>query len=87
MAHRTTAVKRDEARELAQDPSRLRWRRRAAGLSVNELARQARLSSGTVSALENGRASAEPATLTKLAATLGCAITDLMPDEPNGSAA
>lgn len=87
MTQGTQAVKQDERRHLAQDPARLRWRRRAAGLSMGDLAKKSSLAKGTISNLERGTYSAEPATLAKLAAALGCQITDIMPDEPNSGAA
>ena len=85
MAQKRQPVK--QRQDLAQDPARLLWRRRAAGLSVRDLAEKAQVAVGTVSSLERGMYSAEAATLAKLAAALGCKITDIMPDEPNGSAA
>lgn len=72
--------KRDE--ELTQAPKRLRWRRFAAGMSLRDLAGKSGLGIATISDLENGYYSAEPATLAALARGLDCEITDLMPPEP-----
>jgi len=87
MAQRTQAVKIAQARTLNQDPRKLRRRRVARGLSVSALSRRADVSMGTISNLERGTQSGQPRILAKLADALGCEVTDLLPDEPKGSAA
>lgn len=72
--------KRDE--DLTQAPKRLRWRRNAAGMTLRDLGEKAGVGIATISDLENGYYSAEPATLAALARALDCAIADLMPPEP-----
>jgi transcriptional regulator with XRE-family HTH domain len=67
-------------RRLSQDPDRLFRRRIVAGLTQQELAWRAGLVKSTVSRLERGFASAEPATLQALAAALVCPVEDLMPE-------
>ena len=79
MSASRTAVKRED---LTHDPRRLRRKRIEAGLNMTELAARADCSKATVSMLESGRYfSATPGLLARLAAALGCTITDLMPDE------
>jgi transcriptional regulator with XRE-family HTH domain len=77
----------DGQRERTQDPKRLRWRRHAAGLTIRQLAAKSGRSVGCISTLERGSRSADVTTLAALADALGCAITDIMIDEPKGSAA
>ena len=76
------AVKSKQDRPKNQDPTRLRWRRVAARLSITELANKAGCSVPYLWQLENGDYSASPEMLGKLADALGCDITDLMPPEP-----
>lgn len=62
------------------DPTRLRTRRVALGLSQTEVAAAAELSSGHLSELEGGTRNPSPATLARLALALDCDTTDLMPE-------
>jgi transcriptional regulator with XRE-family HTH domain len=88
MSHATERVKEpDSDKYLSHSPARLRYRREAAGLTLRELAARAKCSAGSLSLYENGKVSPNPRTLLRLAAALDCATTDLMPDEPKGSAA
>ncbi len=68
-------------RDLNQDQQRLKRTRIALGLSLNDVRDRCGLTISALSELENGRASARPATLARLAAAYGCEITDLMPAE------
>lgn len=81
------AVKSKEDRPKNQDPARLRRRRVAARLSITRLAAKAGCSVPYLWQLENGRYSASPEMLGKLADALGCEITDLMPPEPKQAVA
>jgi len=76
-------------KDLAIDGRKLRWRRRAAGLSVEELATAAGCSKGHISMIENGHRDARTPTLVAIARALGCEISELMPPEPtvNGGTA
>ena len=78
---------RVKTRTLRQDPRRLRRRRELAGLSLRQLGDRTGLNFNHLSTLENGRHSANPSTLAKIALAVGCEISDLMPREPNGEAA
>lgn len=68
-------------KSLSHEPLRLRYRRRAAGLTLEALAQLAGASKGHLSQLENGQVGASPPMLAKLAGALGCEIADLMPPE------
>lgn len=82
MSQPTEAVKeRDSDRFLSHSPERLRYRRKAAGLTITELAEKIGRSRAMVSMYENSQHSPNPGTLAKLAAALGCSTTDLMPDQ------
>lgn len=72
---------------LAQDPERIRRRRIQSGLRQEELAAKADISTSKMSRIENGRFSAQPDVMVRLAEVLGCAVADLMPAEPGTSAA
>lgn len=91
MANRPQIVKQRQGdKRVSIDGPRLRYRRLAAGLTVEGLAQRADCSKGYISLLENGhRTNPEALTLAALARALDCQITDLMPPEPvtNGSAA
>ncbi|MFJ2514660.1 helix-turn-helix domain-containing protein [Streptomyces griseoviridis] len=65
-----------------QDPARCRRRRVEAGLSQIHFARQVGVSKGHMSLVESGRRGASPALLGRMAAVLGCEISDLMPPMP-----
>lgn len=73
------AAKGDKS--LSHEPRRLRYRRRAAGLTLEGLAARAGSSKGHLSQLENGMVGASPPLLGRLAEVLGCEISDLMPPE------
>lgn len=82
MSHTTEAVKEPSGdRFLSHSPARLRYRRKAAGLTIGELAEKIGRSRPMVSMYENGQHSPNPGTLAALAAALGCSTTDLMPDQ------
>ncbi len=88
MSSRSSAVKGREPRKvLTQHPKRLRWRRVAAGLSQEELAKKAGYTKQHIWVLERGDFGASAKCLAELAAVLDCKTTDLMPDEPNGAVA
>lgn len=66
---------------LAQDPEQIFRRRIQAGLNQEELAEKAGISTSKMSRIENGRFSAKPDVMVRLAEVLGCEVADLMPDE------
>lgn len=66
-------------RDLNQDQQRLKRKRIALGLSLTDVRDISGVAISSLSELENGNASARPATLARLAAAYGCEITDLMP--------
>jgi transcriptional regulator with XRE-family HTH domain len=68
-------------KRLPQSPERVERKRIEAGLQQGELAALAGIVPSHMSAIENGRWGASPALLHRLAAALGCKVTDLMPDE------
>lgn len=69
------------------DKRKLRMKRIRAGLTQSGLARQAELHPSHIRLLELGDRGTSPKTLNVLAGVLGCDITELMPDEPDGAAA
>jgi transcriptional regulator with XRE-family HTH domain len=87
MTDGTQSVKPDSGGAIAQHPERLRWRRTAAGLGLNEAARRAKVSKAHLSMLERGIHGASPAVLRRIAKVYRCRIADLMPDEPGKRAA
>lgn len=88
MSSQPKPVKRREPHKmLTQHPKRLIWRRNAAGLTQERLAEMAGYTKQHISGLEKGAFGASAECMAALARALDCKITDLMPDEPNGSAA
>jgi transcriptional regulator with XRE-family HTH domain len=69
------------------DPDKLRLKRIRARMSRPALARRAGLHPSHVAFLERGKRGTTPETLGLLADVLGCDITELMPDEPDGAKA
>jgi transcriptional regulator with XRE-family HTH domain len=62
---------------------RVKARREAAGLTQSQLDRNARLRPATIAKLERGEDGyIEVTELDRVATVLGCAIVDLLPDEP-----
>jgi transcriptional regulator with XRE-family HTH domain len=76
--------KRDKP--VTHHPERLKWRRFAAGLNGPQLAAKAGYTKQHISKLERGEINASAECLARLAEALGCQVTDLMPDEPQGIA-
>ena len=72
----------EQPKELSHDPSRLKWRRYAAGLSQAGAATAAGCTKSNISKLEHGEHGASAELLGALARAYGCEITDLMPPEP-----
>ncbi|MFF2522294.1 helix-turn-helix domain-containing protein [Streptomyces liangshanensis] len=63
-----------------QDPAEIRRRRIEAGLSQEALGARAGYSKGHVSLVERGISGASAQALARLAAALGCEVSDLMAD-------
>lgn len=80
------AVK-ERKRPLTQDPVRVFRKRVEARLDQGEAAIKARITRQHLSAIERGISAASPAVLGRIADAYGCDVTDLMPAEPNGTAA
>jgi hypothetical protein len=78
----TVKHRRNPDNPLNQDPDKLRRHRVAAGLSITALAGRLGKSKGHMSEIENRdrTRSASPELLAAIAAELGCAVIDLMPD-------
>lgn len=72
----------DDGVTLGATIRRLRQQR---GYSLNELARVAEVSSGTLSQIERGRVSPSVRTLTKIRITLGVSLNDLFLEEAGSS--
>jgi transcriptional regulator with XRE-family HTH domain len=82
-------LRRKPDKRINQDPVKL-WRHRvAAQMTMSQLAKKAGISKGHLSELEKAQPSrsASPDMLARLADALGCEITDLMPEDPDGRAA
>lgn len=76
--------KRKRARSpLDHDPAVLRQYRIAAGLTLPELAKQAEISKGHLSEVENGTRNPSPKLLTRLARELRCEAIDLLANRSN----
>jgi transcriptional regulator with XRE-family HTH domain len=87
MSRQGSRVKsRERDKDLTQSPARLRWRRKAALLTIKQLSERSGISTGAISYLENGVKSADLATLAALAEALECGARDLMPPEPGTEA-
>lgn len=82
MSDRDTEVNGQPDPRHSQDYRRLKWRRRAAGLSLTEAAARAKISKSHLSKLEHDQDSASPDLLGRLAGVYGCVIRDLMPADP-----
>jgi transcriptional regulator with XRE-family HTH domain len=88
MSDKLGAVKKPEGhRDFTLDPRKLRRLRMEAALSVTELARRAGCTPANISMIEKGRHGPSMDLVAKLTDVLGCTARDLMPSEPNGSAA
>jgi transcriptional regulator with XRE-family HTH domain len=87
MTDGTQSVNPGPGGAIAQHPERLKWRRTARGLGLNEAARRAEVSKAHLSMLERGIHGASPAVLRRLAKLYKCKIADLMPDDPGKRAA
>lgn len=75
-----TNTRRAAARSpLDHDPVELRRRRIEAGRTLIDVAAAADISAGHLSELESGTRNPSPPLLLRLAETLGCTTTDLMP--------
>src|SRR5436309_16136918 len=72
---------RGQAPRLDFDIERCRWRRVAAGLAQQELAKLAGINKCTMCLAEQGKRNLSPPVLARVAQALGCQITDLMPPE------
>jgi transcriptional regulator with XRE-family HTH domain len=66
---------------LSYDPSRLKRRRFAAGLTQADAAAKAGCTPSNLCRLEHGEHDASPKMLAAIAEAYGCEITDLMPPE------
>jgi transcriptional regulator with XRE-family HTH domain len=76
-----------QRRPLDHDPVRVRRRRIAAGLEAQELAKRIGITKSAMSKIERGHNNASPGVLDRMAAVLGCNITDLMPATQGETAA
>ena len=85
MSERDTEVNGLPDPRHSQDYRRLKWRRRAAGLSLTEAALRAKISKSHLSKLEHDQDSASPAVLASLADVYGCETTDIMPPDPGAA--
>lgn len=65
-------------RPIDHDPTKLRTRRVAAGLTLPDLAKRAEVSKGHLCEVENGSRNPSPPLLARLARELGCEIADLL---------
>ena len=88
MSDKLPVVKKPEGhRDFTLDPLKLRRLRMEACLSVTGLARRVGCSPAHITMLEKGRHGPSLDLVAKLTTVLDCAPKDLMPSEPNGSAA
>jgi len=62
--------------------SNVRNARRRAGISQTDLAKAARVGSGTVARIETGGENPRVSTLYRLAEALGVSVHDLLPEQP-----
>lgn len=73
---------RSRRQPLLQDPVKLRRRRHEAGLLLTTVAKRAGISKGYLSQIETGKQGVRPPVLARIAAVLGCAPAEVMPDLP-----
>jgi len=71
-------MKDDPSREVAQIGKRVKLRREAAGLTLDQLSRMSGVSKAMLSQVERSRANPTVVVLLKIAAGLGCTLDDIV---------
>ena len=71
-------MKNDPSREVAQIGRRVKVRREAAGLTLDQLSRMSGVSKAMLSQVERSKANPTVVVLLKIAAGLGCSLDDIV---------
>ncbi len=71
--------------QIHLDPIKVRRRRFELGLYLTTVAKNAEISKGHLSMIENGRRGGTAPVLARIAKALGCQISDLLPDAPKSA--